>query len=239
MAYSNAWDENFPSGGDDADTIDDVFRRVEKAIRERMCDIFGGMSLADWQADPILLKGIRGGGDADFEVKGGTATTSFKDSAGANNDVQINHANGDTTFRRDISAVGGYRMVYDGWRLDNVPAALGATEMARSQGRLQVTRSGSITAVMATLENSQARTAGTITVTVWRSSINLATGLRGDVITALTAVIDGTNPVQKITLSAKDAIAFSAGDEIFVKVATDGAWLPVTADLRVAVEVEQ
>lgn len=239
MAYSNAWDEAFPSGGDDADTLDDIIRRMETAVRERLCSIFGGLSLLEFQADPILIKGLVAGGSADFSVKGGTATTTLRDSTGANADLQVNHANGNVTVRNDISAVGGYRHAVDGWSKTDVPANQAATELVRPASRYQATRAGSITAVMATLENNQARTAGTLTITVWRGTINVATGVRTDITTALTAVIDGTNPVQKVTLSAKDAIPFNAGDEIFCKYQTDAGWLPVTADLRVSVEVEQ
>ena len=238
MAYSNSWDEAVPSGGDDADTIDDKMRAGLVNIRERLCDVFGGMSLPNWQADPILLKGLRGGGDADFEVKGGTVSTSLKDSAGTNNDLQVTHATGDVAVRGDLVAAGGFRRSFDGWSITDVGGTVGATEIVRTNGRPQMLRAGSVTGVMVTLENSQARTAGTLTITVWKGTINPASGLRTDSATALTAVLDGTNPVQKITLNAKDGIAFAAGDELFVKYATVG-WTPTTADFRVVVEVEQ
>lgn len=238
MAYSDSWDENNPSGADDADTIDDTMRTGFKAIRERLADVLGGLTLLEFQADPILAKGIRGGGDADFEVKGGTATTTLKDSTGANSDLQVDHSNGAVTIRGDVAAAGGFRRSFDGWAVTDVAGTTGPTEIVRANGRPQMLRAGSITGILLTLENSQARTAGTLTVTVWRSTIDLVTGLRTDVVTTVVAVLDATNPVQKITLVAKDAKPFSAGDEIFVKYQTVG-WTPTTADFRVVVEVEQ
>lgn len=238
MAYSNAWDEANPSGSDDADTIDDQMRDLTTNVRERLCDILGGLSLVEFQADPILAKGLRGGGDADFDVKGGTATTSLKDSTGVNSDLVVDHATGSVTVRGDLTALAGFRRVVEGWKITDVAGTVGYLEIARTDGRPQMTRAGSITALMVTLEDSQSRTAGTLTVFVWRSAINLSTGLRGDVVTTLSAVLDGTNTVQKVTLAAKDVIPFGIGDEIFVKYQTVG-WTPTTADFRVVVEVEQ
>jgi len=245
MAYGVAWDENVPSGSSDARFLDDRMRDRQTAIRERLCDIFGGLSLIEWQADPILLKGIRGGGDADFEIIGGTATTTIKDSTGANNDLQVDHATGDITGRRDlvatrnIVAVGGFRYTLDGWGVTNVAANVAATEVPRAAGRALMLRSGSILSVGVAADTNQFSTAGSVTVEVWKATINPADGTRTEVGTGLTAVL--SNAGQKAFASTTQAIGtdtFAAGDELFLKYTSDVAWLPVTLDIRCSIEVE-
>lgn len=238
MPYTIAWDETVPDGGMDADLLDDRMRDRMTAIRERMADVLGGLSLAEFQADPMLAKGIRGGGDVDFEVIGGTATTTIKDSTGVNNDFQIDHATGGTTIRGDLDAGGGFRRYIDGWGVTNIAASVAATEVVRAAGRPVMPRGGSILAVVVALAAAQARTGGTLTVEVWRGAVDHATGVRTDTATGLIAVIDAANPVVKATTQAKDLDTFLAGDEIFLKYATDAGWLPVTADFTASVEVE-
>lgn len=142
------------------------------------------------------------------------------------------------TLAGDITAAGGFRQVVSGWTQSDVPANQAATEAVRASGRYVATRAGSITGVVATLAAGEARTSGSLTVTVWTATIDPATGVRTEAATALSAVIDATNPAQKITTASKDTIAFTAGVEIFVKVTTDAGWGPVTADVAVSVELE-
>jgi hypothetical protein len=127
----------------------------------------------------------------------------------------------------------GQRQVIDGWIQDNVVASQSAVELTRAVGRFRAPRAGSLTAVIATV--SEARTAGTLTVEVFKN-----TGLAGasGSGTGLTAVLNATNTSRKATTQAKDADTFAAGDELFVVVTTDAGWLPVTSDLRVAIEIE-
>lgn len=238
MPYSVAWDETVPDGSMDADLLDDRMRDRMTAIRERVADLFGGLSLADFQADPVLAKGIRGGGDADFDVRGGTATTSFKDAAGVNNDLQIDHTTGDVAVRRDLNAVGGFRRYIDGWTVTNIAANVAATEVTRVAGRVLFPKAGSVLAVAVALAAGQIRTAGTLTVEVWKSVIDPATGVRTDSPLGLIAVIDAANPAFKVTSQAKDLDPIAAGNEVFLKYATDAGWLPVTADFTASVEVE-
>lgn len=247
MAYSVAWDESVPAGNTDARFLDDRMRDRQTAIRERLCDIFGGLTLLEWQADPIKLKGIRGGGDADFEVVGGTATTTIKDSTGTNNDLQVNHATGDTTARRDficgryISALGGFRYTLSGWQQIDLAATVAATEIVRATGRPLMLRTGSILSIAASLGPNQFVTAGTITCEVWKTTINPNDGTRTDVATGLIVVLSTTinEKAFKMVTQAQDADTFAAGDEIWVKYATSGTLTPAgSLDLSVAVEVE-
>lgn len=245
MAYGIAWDENVPSGSSDARFLDDRMRDRQTAIRERLCDIFGGLTLLEWQADPILTKGIRGGGDADFEIIGGTATTTIKDSTGANNDLQVDHATGDITGRRDlvatrnILALGGFRYHIDGWAVTNVLASVAATEVPRAAGRALMLRAGSVLSVGVVADTNQFSSGGSLTVEVWKATVNPADGTRAEATTGLTAVL--SNAGQKAFAVSTQAIGtdtFAAGDELFLKYFTDAGWLPLTLDFRAVIEVE-
>ncbi len=92
MPYSEDWDENLPTGNMDARTADDFLRSKQTATRERLCDILGGMNLAEWQADPILPKGLRLNGQPDVSVIGGTSTTRITNDD-EDDDFIIDHAN--------------------------------------------------------------------------------------------------------------------------------------------------
>lgn len=137
----------------------------------------------------------------------------------------------DLTTDNDLRAAGGFRSTIGPFTQDNVTA--GQTNVALSGVRWVAPRAGSVTAVV--VKSTEARTAGTCTVEVWKN-----TGLSGAVgaTIGLPAVLDGTNPSAKATTQPKDTDAFAAGDELYVVVTTDAGWLPITADIRVFVEVE-
>jgi hypothetical protein len=244
MVYAIAWDENVPSGSSDARFLDDRMRDRQTAIRERLCDIFGGLTLLEWQADPILVKGLCGGGDADFELKGGTATTSFKGADGLNNDLQVDHTTGDATGRRDliatryIVALGGFRSTLDGWVQANAVAGQAAVEIVRASGRALMLRAGSVLGVAVAADAAQIRTAGTLTVEVWKSVINPVDGTRVETATGLTASLSVATPAVAVTSQAIGLDTFDPGDELFIKWTTDAGWLPITLDFRVSVEIE-
>ena len=121
----------------------------------------------------------------------------------------------------------------DGWYQDDVIASQTNVELTRAMGRWRATQAGSVTGVVATM--TEARTAGTLTVTVFKN-----TGLAGatGASVGLTAVIDGTNTSRKATTQAKDLDTFVAGDELYLVITTDGSWTPTTSDLRAALEME-
>lgn len=133
----------------------------------------------------------------------------------------------------DLTATGGFRQTIDGWYQDNVAASQTNVELTRATGRWVAPRAGSVTAVSVT--STEARTAGTLTVEVYKN-----TGLSGAAGSSvgLTAVLDGTNTSRKATTQAKDTDTFAAGDELYACITTGGAWAPTTADIRVALEVE-
>lgn len=163
----------------------------------------------------------------------GSGLNTVTDSDGSNTIIKQNTA-GTTqiTFGRDFTAIGGFRQVVDGWFQDNVPGTQSNVELTRSVGRFRAIRAGSVTGVIVTA--TEARTAGTLTVDVYKN-----TGLSGAAGSSigLTAVLDGTNTSRKATTQAKDVDTFAAGDEIYV-VITTSSWTPTTSDVRVAIEVE-
>ncbi|MCK4248663.1 MAG: hypothetical protein KAX15_02680 [Candidatus Omnitrophica bacterium] len=87
-------------------------------------------------------------------------------------------------------------------------------------------KAGSITGI--SIASNEARTAGTLTVDI---TVN-------GTVTGLQAVLDGTNTQYHYETQARRTDTFSAGDRIGVKITTDAAWLPITADIVVMVLTE-
>jgi hypothetical protein len=54
---------------------------------------------------------------------------------------------------------------------------------------------------------------------------------------ALAAVLDAAHPSFHAAIQAPYLDAYAAGDELELRVTTDSAWLPITADVRAALEV--
>ena len=77
--------------------------------------------------------------------------------------------------------------------------------------------------------SNDARTAGTLTVD---ATIN-------GTVTGLQAVLDGTNTQYHYATQLVDADTFVAGNRVGVKITTDAAWLPTTADIVVVITVEK
>ena len=113
------------------------------------------------------------------------------------------------------------------WFQDNVVASQAAVVLLKdaTHSETPTVRGGSVTGIV--VYSNAARLAGTLTVDV---TIN-------GVVTGLTAVIDGTNTTVKATTQAQGLDKFTAGQRIGVKITTDVAWLPITADIQAEVEV--
>jgi hypothetical protein len=145
-------------------------------------------------------------------------------------DVIFRHGTGGIV---DIRADGGFRQSLDGWYQENVAASQTDVVMTRlatsteAPAKWIAPRAGSVTGVW--VKANTPRTAGTLTIKVFRNGAQLGT---------LTAVLDGANTTFKATTLAKDTITFVAGDELETTVTTDAGWLPVTADIRTGLEVE-
>lgn len=157
----------------------------------------------------------------------GTAAMTGDLSLGGNDLTNVLTATG----TGDLDFGGGYRQSYDGWYADNVGTGSGPTQMSRFANgadvdKLFVGRSGSITGVW--VHSGEARTAGTLTVEVYKNGAG----------TGLTAVLDGTNTTFKATTQAKDLDTLAAGDYLDIRFTTDGSWAPGTADIRAGLEIE-
>lgn len=128
---------------------------------------------------------------------------------------------------------GGTRKSFDGWFQDDVAANQSAVALTRfSNGAAFTTkafpiRSGSLVAVW--VRSSEARTAGTLTVEVFKNGST----------TGLTAVLDGTNTTFKVTTQAADLDTHVAGDDYDIRITTDASWAPTTADIRAGLEIEE
>lgn len=118
---------------------------------------------------------------------------------------------------------------YDGWGQQMVMANQTAVTLNRWglswQDTFIPTRDGSFTALE--LAVSLARTAGTLTVTVY---------VNGTATEFLAAINDeDTNFVEE--LASVGEFTFSAGDEITLRLTTTSGWLPVTANLQCRLQI--
>ena len=149
------------------------------------------------------------------------------------NNMLLNNASGDLVDGGTATLFPG-RLVADGWYYDNLGTGVAATEMTRAVGRFRPVRAGFLLGVIIT--STVARTAGTCTATVWKKSSGLS-GAAGAT-TGLAATLNGTNVGRAATSQDSELDSFIAGDELFVKLESDGSWAPTTADIRVAIEIE-
>lgn len=145
--------------------------------------------------------------------------------------VDVANAAGDIAYGGDLRTAGGFRQTIDGWLHSGPAAGQTAVELARPPrtglaARWIAPRAGSITAVG--LKASADRSRGTLNVEVYRNAS--PTGVR--------AVLDRGNPRFSVSTRNKDAIAFAPGDEIDLRLTTDRAWAPTSAQIHAVLEVE-
>lgn len=119
--------------------------------------------------------------------------------------------------------------VVDGFYADAVGASVTAQALSRNaaagpQAFLPV-RAGSITGIA--VYSDDPTTAGTLTVEVYKNGV--ATGL--------TAVLNTTDPTFKATTQAAGLDTFAAGDRIDIRYTTNGAFLPITANIIASFEI--
>ena len=121
------------------------------------------------------------------------------------------------------------------WYQDNVAAS--QTDVVlnmdgnTARAEVPVVRPGSVLGI--SVYSNESRTAGNLTVEATIDGVG----------TGLTAALGAAYPDQNRTWQAKDTDQFTGGvgtcQRIGVTVTTDGAWLPVTADITVVVLIEQ
>lgn len=119
------------------------------------------------------------------------------------------------------------RTVLAGWFQDNVVASQAAVALVIATARTEVPMpvGGSLIGIV--IRSNAARSAGTLTVDATIDGT----------VTGLQAALDATNTQTDTGTQAVGADVFIAGQRIGVKITTDGAWAPTTADIDVAVLV--
>jgi len=126
----------------------------------------------------------------------------------------------------------GDHLILEGWWQDDVAASQTDVALTRAgTGAAFPTvwvapRPGHILGV--SVKANAARAAGTLTVTVFKNGST----------TGLTAVLDAVNTTSKSTYQGAGLDTFVVGDELDIRITTDGGWLPTTADVRATIEVE-
>lgn len=131
-----------------------------------------------------------------------------------------------TNAARTISDTGGFRQTVDGWNVDNVGANVSIVEVPRTFGRFRALRKGSVTGLI--VSSTEARTAGTLTAYVYKSSSPGAA--------LFLAQLDATSPTMKIVTTDEGDFTFTAGEELYVQYSTS-SWSPTTADIRCGIEI--
>lgn len=187
--------------------------------------------------EDIVIKNVRNGGaSGGMKLISLGSTRNFDVSnMSVSAGVRLNGYTGFTHIRKEEDG----RIYLDGrtygtagpFTQSNVTAS--QTNVALAGSRWTAPRAGSITGIV--VKSNEARTAGTLTVEVWKN-----TGLAGaaGAATGLTAVLNGTNTSAKATTQDPNTDTFVAGDELFVSITTDGSWLPTTADIQAWIEYE-
>jgi hypothetical protein len=126
-----------------------------------------------------------------------------------------------------------YRQTVEDWSRSPVAKNLAAVILTRPTPSPGVAsniwvapKAGSITQVW--VRSNTARTAGTLTVEVYK----------GGVATGLQAVLDGSNTIFKLTSQATGLDTVAAGNQLDIRVTTDGSWEPTTAGIIAGLRVE-
>jgi hypothetical protein len=119
------------------------------------------------------------------------------------------------------------------WSQDN--AAASQTDVELTGTRWIAPRAGRLTAV--TVKSTEARTASTLTIKVFRNTGALYGATGSEVSSSFRAQLNATDTSLDVTLAANE-YTFSAGDEIYPVILTGGTWAPTTADVRVWIEVQ-
>lgn len=101
MAYTAIWDETLPTGGEAANTIDDIVRAYKRDVRERFNDIFDMPNFATDPLRPYNMKFSSVPGTNDIIV-GSAGGLRFRDSTNAFNNLLISDA-GAITSRAGIT----------------------------------------------------------------------------------------------------------------------------------------
>jgi hypothetical protein len=116
---------------------------------------------------------------------------------------------------------------------DDVAAS--QTDVAMTGTRWIAPRDGRLTALV--VKSTEARTAGTLTIKVFKNTNALSGQAGTEVSSSFRVVLDGTNTSTDTQLALNEYV-FASGDEIYATITTSAAWTPTTADVRVWIEVQ-
>ena len=117
---------------------------------------------------------------------------------------------------------------------ENVAEGQSDVELTAGTQRWMAPRAGSLTGIV--VKSTEARTAGTLTIKGAK-----ATGLAGAALAGIgatpAAILNGTNTSLATALEKTGVATFAAGDEITARITTNSSWTPITADVRVWLEI--
>lgn len=103
-------------------------------------------------------------------------------------------------------------------------------------GRWIAPRAGSVTGVAMKLTGG--RTAGNLTMKVFKSTTSLSGSAGSELSSALRADIFSTNTDQFVATFTPSLYTFAAGDELWLNITTSAGWAPTTSDIRAWLEVQ-
>lgn len=130
------------------------------------------------------------------------------------------------TLRRRLSVYG-----VDGWYQDNVTANQTDVLLTRLVGAAPdawiAPRAGRIVSVW--VYSSEARSAGTLTIEVFKNGTQFGT---------VSVSLNATYTTFDVRYVKRQTLPFAAGDRLDLRITTDGSWAPTTADVRAGLEVE-
>lgn len=99
--YTRAWTD-VVLGSNPAKNIDDLMGNLRQDVNERLTDILG---ITSFTADPLVLTSLKLNRTANAKILGGTTNFSIRNSADTQDNMLINDATGNVTFRSTVTAV--------------------------------------------------------------------------------------------------------------------------------------
>lgn len=124
------------------------------------------------------------------------------------------------------------RFSVDGWFQDNVAASQTDVQLTRFAAGTKpnvwiAPRVGSVVAFW--VKSNEARTAGTLTIELFKNGTQLGTE-------AIT--LNATQTIFNVNYVKAGVLPFKAADELDLRITTTGSWTPTTADIRAGMDIE-
>jgi hypothetical protein len=132
---------------------------------------------------------------------------------------------------RSHNTIGGEKFIIDGWYYDNTNASMTDVVLLRGAGtitnRYYLPKDAYFTGMG--IVSNEARTAGTLTATLW---------INGTTTNNKFVTLDGTNTTTDILYNGRYNLPLSQFQYIDIRITTSGDWEPATADIQAWIEVE-